>query len=173
MKVPHLLCKPLALAFNALKEWEAFTLKWNYTLMYNRVMRISMGYLKSRDIFKHNKIICAKTVHYLQFGIVVFSLPINFHLTGSQIIYHSCSSTHNPLDSCSFWIQMNLGISVLRDLFQTFLVIVTISHIAWRRWCRFPLGKGHDVPHVRSSNSGPLFIGLWLFSVFPFSTSST
>ena len=43
---------------------------------------------------------------------------------------------------------------------------------AWRRWCRFPLGKGHDVPHVRSGNSGPLFIGLWLFSIFPFSTSS-
>ena len=42
----------------------------------------------------------------------------------------------------------------------------------WRRWCRFPLGKGHDVPHVWSGNSCPLFIGLWLFSIFPFSTSS-
>ena len=37
-----------------------------------------------------------------------------------------------------------------------------------RRWCRFPLVKGHDVPHVWSSNIGPLFIGLWLFSIFPF-----
>ena len=35
-----------------------------------------------------------------------------------------------------------------------------------------PPRQGHCVPHVRNGNSGPLFIGLWLFSIFPLSTSS-
>ena len=43
---------------------------------------------------------------------------------------------------------------------------------AWRRWCRFPLGKGHDVPHVWSGNSGPLFFRPLAIFNFPFSTSS-
>ena len=30
-------------------------------------------------------------------------------------------------------------------------------------------GKGHDVPRVSSGDSGPHFIGLWLFQIFPFS----
>ena len=43
--------------------------------------------------------------------------------------------------------------------------VLEVGANAWRRWCRFPLGKGHDVPRVRSGDSGPPFIGLWLFSI--------
>ena len=70
----------------------------------------------------------------------------------------------------SFWSPPPFFI-LFSQIFDHLIIAALPAHAnAWRRWCRFPLGKGHDVPHVWSGNIGPLFIGLWLFSIFSFST---
>ena len=75
-------------------------------------------------------------------------------------------------------VSPNLFNSLFSQISDHLIIAALPAHVleaeanAWRRWSRFPLGMGHDVPHVRCGNSGLLFIGLWLFSIFPFSTSS-
>ena len=70
----------------------------------------------------------------------------------------------------SYWSPPPFFNSLFSQISDHLIIAELPAHIleagakAWRRWCRFP--------QARDMMSCIFYIGLWLFSIFPFSTSS-
>ena len=94
--------------------------------------------------------------------------PLGINIKGANPLWFHCLVS---IYMWSYWSPPPF-IILFSQISDHLIIAALPAHVleaganAWRRYCRFPLDKGHDVPHVWSGNSGPLFIGLWLFSFF-------